>query len=269
VKNKNLISTLVFSLSCLLVSCAANATVVEVRTNVGNFQINLFDNATPRTVENFLSYVNAGAYANNTVHRSADNFVIQMGGFQYNNDFPPDPIATGTAVINEPELSNLRATVAMAKLGNNPNSATSQFFVSLSNNSGSPSNLDTQNGGFTVFGQVLGNGMEIVDQIAGLPKFGFAAPFNALPLRDYTSADASNNITPTDENLVIISDIVVIDAAVSTNPELNPTLNTRINSGGQQPTDDGGSGGSLGIMLVIGLAVLTAVRRRVFAKRNQ
>lgn len=267
-KNKNLISSLVFTISILFVSTAANATVVEVRTSVGNFQVNLFDNATPRTVENFLLYLNAGTYARNTVHRSDDNFVIQMGGFQYNNSFPADAITTNPPVINEPELSNIRGTVAMAKLGNQPNSATSQFFVNLSDNTLSPYFLDQQNGGFTVFGQVIGNGMEIVDQIASLPTFPFATPFGQLPLTGYTSADFTNNVTPTDSNLVVIFDIVVIDAAVSTNPNLNPAVNTLINSddGPQQPIDDGGSGGSLGIMMMLGLAVLVAMRRRVFSQ---
>jgi len=144
------ISACLFS---ILVASACYATVVEVRTVVGNFQVNLFDDATPQTVENFLEYVNAGQFASNTVHRSVPNFIIQMGGFEYAGSFPPEPIATGTPVNNEPVFSNLRGTVAMAKMGGNPNSATSQFFVNLNDNS---SNLDVQNVGFSVFGQVLG-----------------------------------------------------------------------------------------------------------------
>lgn len=257
---KKLINTSVFLLSALFAS-ASYATVVEVRTVVGNFQINLFDDATPQTVENFLEYVNAGQFANNTVHRAVPGFIIQMGGFEYAGSFPPEPIATGTPVNNEPLFSNLRGTIAMAKVGGNPNSATSQFFVNLNDNS---ANLDIQNGGFTVFGQVLGDGMDVVDQIASLSRFNFGGAFSDLPLRDYTSADANNNIVPNDENLVIITDIVVIDSNRITNPDLNPARNTLINNANQQPpasSNDDGGGGSLNFAFLIALIGALAVRR--------
>ena len=72
-------------------------------------------------------------------------------------------IKTDDPIINEFRMSNIRGTVSMAKQGGNPNSATSQWFVNLSNNT---ANLDGQNGGFTVFGRIVGNGMAIVDQMA-------------------------------------------------------------------------------------------------------
>lgn len=265
-KNKIPFSTPLLSFSCLMslvfissFSILAQATVVEVRTNVGNFQVNLFDNDTPRTTANFLSYVNAGAFAANTVHRSDPGFIIQMGGFQYNNVFPPSSIATSAAVINEPVLSNVRGTIAMAKLGGNANSATSQFFVNLSNNS---ANLDAQNGGFAVFGQVIGDGMDVVDQIAALDRFNFGGAFGELPLSNYTAADAANNIDPTDNNLVIVEDIVIIDSTVVTNPNLTPIRNTLINSGGGSGGQSDSGGGSLGFGLIIGL-ILIAIRQRI------
>jgi peptidyl-prolyl cis-trans isomerase A (cyclophilin A) len=237
------------------------ATVVEVRTNVGNFQINLFDEDTPRTVENFLSYVNAGAYTNNVVHRSVPGFVVQMGGFQFNDSFPPDPIATATPVQNEPVLSNVVATVAMAKLNNQPDSATSQFFVNIANNS---SNLDTSNSGFSVFGQVIGDGMTVVNQIAGLDRFGFASPFNEIPLQNYSATDAQNGVEITRDNVVLITDIVVIDSAVVTNPDLDPVENTRINAvPTTPPSNDGTSGGALSYGLLI---LFVALFRRQWFK---
>lgn len=261
VKNTYILSTLFLSLSCLFASSFARATVVEVRTNLGNFQVNLFDNSTPRTVENFLSYAKAGAYANNTVHRSNDNFVIQMGGFQYASSFPPEPIATDVAVINEPVLSNVRGTLSMAKLGGNPNSATSQFFINLSDNSGQPSNLDSANGGYTVFGQVVGDGIEIVEQISELPTFRFGGAFNELPLRAYTSTDKSNSVEPNDDNLIIITDIVVIDSAVSTFPDLNPKANTLVNTEGQPGSPSSSGGGNMGFLSLVACSV-AAIRRR-------
>ena len=87
---------------------------------------------------------------------------------------------------NEPFISNIRGTIAMAKLGGDPNSATSQWFINLADNS---ANLDTQNGGFTVFGHVTGNGMSVADAIAMLNRVNVGSPFDALPVRDYTSGN--------------------------------------------------------------------------------
>lgn len=262
-KNNLLISFCLLTLT-LSLSHSVKATVVEVRTVVGDFQINLFDDTTPQTVNNFLQYVNSGAYGNNVVHRSVPGFVIQMGGFSYNNVFPLDTVANGAPVNNEPVLSNRRGTIAMAKLGGNPNSATSQFFVNLDNNT---TILDAQNGGFSVFGQVLGNGMEVVDRIAALQRFNFGGAFAELPLRDYTATDANNNVLPNDDNLVIITDVVVIDATRITNSNLNPVRNTLVNSGSEQPDapSDSGGGGSLGFAYIIGLALI--IRLRYLANR--
>ncbi|MFT5544077.1 MAG: peptidyl-prolyl cis-trans isomerase A (cyclophilin A) [Glaciecola sp.] len=254
-KSKSL-SAIIFSLA-LSVPLVAQATVVEVRTVLGDFQINLFDETTPETVENFLEYVNSGAYANNVVHRTQPGFIMQAGGFAFSNTFPPGAVQAGPPVVNEPILSNVRGTVAMAKVGGNPNSATSQWFVSVNNNA---SNLDAQNGGFTVFGQVLGNGMDVVDAIVATPIFNFGGALTTIPLRNYSAADASAGNVPTDNNLVLITDIVVVDAAVLTNPNLNPARNTSADSGGGSG-DDGGSGGSTGILLISLLAAIGIGRR--------
>lgn len=254
----------------LLMAYQTNATVVEVRTVLGDVQINLFDETTPKTVNNFLSYVNSGAYANNVVHRSEPGFVIQAGGFSYNNSIPLDQVPTGLAVQNEPRLSNVRGTIAMAKLGGDPNSATSQWFINLANNS---ANLDVQNGGFTVFGQVLGNGMDVLDAIAALPRFNLGGAATAIPLRDYSATDLSNNVDVTDDHLVIVTDIVVIDATTVTNPNLNPTPNTLLNNnsgnGSNGGIDNGGAdnggsgGGSTGKWGLFSLALLVFARRLI------
>ena len=145
---------------------AAMATIVEVETDLGTVEINLYDNATPATVTNFLNYVNSGAFTDSIFHRSVPGFVIQGGGFITDINAQVSEIMTNPAVTNEPVYSNVRGTIAMAKLGNDPNSATSQWFINLANNA---ANLDDQNGGFTVFGEVTA-GMDVVDTIAGLPR---------------------------------------------------------------------------------------------------
>ena len=181
---------------------ACLADTVRFNTNVGSFDVDLFEDTTPQTVMNFLFYLNRGDYVGSFIHRSDPGFVVQGGGFY------PDgsPIATVAPVINEPGHSNLRGTIAMAKLAGDPNSATSQWFFNLSDNVG----LDTNNGGFTVFGEVLGNGMDIVDQIAGLDIVDGSggnpsSPFGEIPVLD-------GSVTPFTftNNVVVVQSIVAI-----------------------------------------------------------
>jgi peptidyl-prolyl cis-trans isomerase A (cyclophilin A) len=73
----------------------------------------------------------------------------------------------------------------MAKLSSDPNSATSQWFINLADNGGPPNNLDTVNGGFTVFGRVIRTGMTAADKIVMGPRFNFGSPFDSLPLVNY------------------------------------------------------------------------------------
>jgi peptidyl-prolyl cis-trans isomerase A (cyclophilin A) len=138
--------------------------IVSVNTNLGSFQIELFPNVAPLTVANFLNYVNSGRYTNTIFHRSVPGFIEQAGGFTsanatFSNVSQFGTVPAGAAVPNEYHFSNVRGTVAMAQFGGDPNSATDQWFVNLTDNS----NLDA--GGYTVFGQVLGNGMNVLDAI--------------------------------------------------------------------------------------------------------
>ena len=252
----------IFAASCalLLATQPAQATVVEIQTSLGNFQINLYDNLTPETVENFLAYVNNGAYTESIIHRSADSFVIQGGGFSFDSmtglvsNIPADD-----PVRNEPDYSNVRGTIAMAKVGGNPDSATNQWFINLGNNAG---NLDGQNGGFTVFGEVTGNGMDIVDNIAALPTFAFDAPFNELPLRNYSSTDFNNGTNPDGNNFVIVSAVVVTDTTVDSAAGLNPpTNNANSGGGGNGGGGGGGGGGTIGWLTLLALLLVAPGRR--------
>ena len=117
-------------------------------------RVTLFDAQLPQTVANFFDYINSGDYNNTIFHRLVTGFVLQGGGFtfaQSGSTGSLTPVTTLQPVPNEFGASNLSGTLAMAKVGGDPNSATSQFFFNLANNS---SNLDNQNGGFTVFGQL-------------------------------------------------------------------------------------------------------------------
>jgi peptidyl-prolyl cis-trans isomerase A (cyclophilin A) len=157
---------LLLFVSCWLGSVAQAQTVVTVTTPLGDFSIQLLDELAPITVSNFLNHVVDGRYNGTFIHRTEPGFVIQGGWLSYNpvsNNVVP--LTTDDPILNEPVVSNTRGTVAMAKVDGNPNSATSQWFINLGDNTA----LDGSNGGFSVFGFVIGDGMTIVDQIANLP----------------------------------------------------------------------------------------------------
>jgi cyclophilin family peptidyl-prolyl cis-trans isomerase len=221
---------------------ASNAVQMAVLlpSSTGFFNIALDGQHKPITVANFLNYVNSGRYfmtdpvthtlASSFIHRSVSNFVVQGGGFIGTNSpqppyAQPTPVPTFSPIQNEPGISNKTGTLAMAKLDGKPNSATSQWFVNLANNGGPPANLDTQNGGFTVFGHVTGVGMTVVNAIAAVPVFNLSSPFDSLPLRNYTSG------FPKVANLVSIAGITVISPLTFTASSDNTAVATATISG--------------------------------------
>jgi len=164
-------------------------TVIKVSTSAGEFQIELFDSVAPATVANFLGYVNSGAYKDTVVHRLVPGFVIQGGWLTFNEAQQSFfEISTGPTVRNEFSVSNVRGTIAMAKLGGDPNSATSQWFINLADNP----ELNASNGGFTVFGRVMGTGMQVVDAIAALPPVTVINGLAPFPLINYNGGTLLN-----------------------------------------------------------------------------
>lgn len=190
--------TILLSLSLLGLLFAPPAPanpIVRVTTPLGEFFLELFQQAAPGTVANFLNYVNAGRYNGTVVHRSEPGFVIQGGWLSYDGASNSlNAVATYPPIANEFNQSNLRGTIAMAKMGGDPNSATSQWFINLADNTG----LDSSNGGFTVFGRVLDNGMQIVDTIQSLPRWRLtqSIPFD-FPMINFDGMNlaASNFVT--------------------------------------------------------------------------
>jgi peptidyl-prolyl cis-trans isomerase B (cyclophilin B) len=150
---------------------------VELETSAGTIKLELYPEAAPKTVENFLKYVNAGHYNGTQFHRVIKGFMIQGGG--YDSEFRQRPTRPPIAIEAEQSvkagLSNKPGTVAMARTGD-PNSAQSQFFINVADNTRldfrSP---DAQGYGYTVFGKVIA-GMDVVDKIAKAPT-GAAGPF--------------------------------------------------------------------------------------------
>ena len=214
-------------------------------------EVLLFDQAgagAPLMVQNFLNYVDDGDYVNTIIHRSIPDSIIQGGGFTIDNlaNNLANPtnavgiIPTDPPVPNEfsSDRSNLRGTIAMAKPENEPNGATNQWFFNLGDNS---ADLDNQNGGSTVFGEVLSaTDLAVIDAIAAVDIFngsGLNPAFSDLPLgfnnpnnpvitgdknfvryssitvnqRDELTFSISNNTNPGLLNVSIIDDQLVLD----------------------------------------------------------
>lgn len=173
-------------------------------TSLGTIPVLLTPSTTPKTVTNFLNYVNKGAYTNSVVHRSVPGFVWQAGGYQLSSGSQLTTTPADAPVQNEFGASNVRGTIAMAKLGSDPNSATSQFFFNESDSNAS--NLDNQNGGFTVFGHVVGAaGLAVMDAIAAVPVPSpgpLKSPLDSIPLQNYTAGSSVQT-----SNLVLIKDV--------------------------------------------------------------
>jgi peptidyl-prolyl cis-trans isomerase A (cyclophilin A) len=168
--------------------------------------LELYDQATPLTVQNFLNYVNGGSYTNTIVHRTTtvgkDGIgVIQGGGFTYNPTSGQfGNVTTVTPVVNEFASSprdslgrvNVRGTISVARTSA-INSGTSQFFINTTDNTA----LDNaaQGNQYCVFGKVIG-GLSVADQINALPTYNGSSlnsAFTALPLADYNT---SNQLAP-------------------------------------------------------------------------
>lgn len=169
-----------------------DANTYVFNTTQGDIYIELRPDAAPKNVANFLYYVGNGTYSHSIIHRVVAGFVNQGGGYKLNAAGKVIETKTAAPVVDEYKLSNLRGTIAFAKTSA-PNSATDQFFFNTADNP----NLNTQNGGFTVFGQIVGvQGISGVSQAASLavmdtmnadPVYDGGSPFDSLPLLNYTA----------------------------------------------------------------------------------
>jgi cyclophilin family peptidyl-prolyl cis-trans isomerase len=226
-------------------------TVVEFTTNfdtdagtpglqAGIIRVELFDDLTPLTVQNFLSYVNSrnarGDYDGTFFHRAVTGFVLQGGGF--NSEGSRAHIDTGLPVHNEFDASrpNVRGTITMAKTGLSPHTATSEFFFNVANNS---ANLDNQNGGFTVFGNVI-QGLNVIDAIVALPRQNVVNSEFGAPVQNYFDPDgnaATVNPVPTADQLIRIVDTRVIPATPGNATGITFSVENVFQAGTTTPSD--------------------------------
>lgn len=174
--------------------------LVQFETNLGTFNVELNPSAAPLTVANFLGYVSRGDYDYSFIHRSEQNFVIQGGGFYYyqGNAYlvPSEP-----AIPLEYNLPNVRGTIAMARL-DGPNTATSQWFFNLSDNSTMLGPTPTNGGGYAVFGRVIGTGMTVVDAIGALETIDLFPTWIGVHAFETTPVQPVGNSLYLVENLI-------------------------------------------------------------------
>ena len=139
---------------------------VLMKTNMGDIELELWPEASPITVENFLKYVNDGFYDGVVFHRIIDGFMIQTGGFGEDGIRRP---ATYKEIQNEADnkLSNEIGTLAMART-NAPHSASSQFFINVKDNAFLDFKDKKMGWGYCVFGKVT-KGMDVVNMIKVAP----------------------------------------------------------------------------------------------------
>ncbi len=151
---------------------------VLLTTNHGNIKIDLAADKAPKTVANFLNYVETGFYTNTIFHRVIDGFMVQGGGFEAGMKQKE----TSQQIENEAKngLKNVKYSLAMARTSD-PHSASAQFFINVSNNTFL--DFPGQDGwGYCVFGNVI-EGMDVVDKIKGV-KTTRSGMFQDVPAED-------------------------------------------------------------------------------------
>lgn len=165
-------------LACLAgPALAQSAPKVQFITSEGNFVVEVYPDKAPKTVDNFLQYVKDKHYNGTIFHRVINNFMVQGGGFDASYVQKPTraPVVhEGREALAKGGDKNVPGTLAMART-NDPNSASSQFFINVKDNDFLNPTPDAF--GYTVFGKVV-SGMEVVNKIKSVPT-GAAGPFRS------------------------------------------------------------------------------------------
>ena len=164
---KQLMSMVAFG----IMSCNAIAanTIVEMKTSMGNIEIELFNDKAPISTRNFENYIKSNFYNDTIFHRVIPGFMIQGGGMTENMVEKPVKAPIRNESYNN--LQNKRGTLAMARM-NNPDSASSQFFINVADNDFL--NKTERNAGYAVFGKVT-KGMDVVEKIEKVATTTYSA----------------------------------------------------------------------------------------------
>ena len=167
-------------LMCFVLTAQAQSTNPQVKfvTSAGEFIVEVYPDKTPKTAENFLSYVRDGHYNGTLFHRVINNFMVQGGGYdtKYNEKNTRPPIKhEGAEAKANGGLRNTVGTLSMART-NNPHSASAQFFINVKDNDFLDHQSTTAQGwGYVAFGKVI-SGMDVINRIKALPT-GPGGPF--------------------------------------------------------------------------------------------
>jgi len=188
--------------------------VARFTTTYGIMDVRLYTTQTPKTVANFLGYANAGDWDGTIFHRSVKDFVIQGGGFNINNSNQYASVHTNPPMVeNEPHPGNpgnIRGTIAMARQDDrdpsthqDENSATDEWYFNVVDNR---TDLDNNNGGFTVFGEITSpKGLAVMDKINKLDVVNAGGAFASLPVKSRTPIFATDppNLNPNRDSVVV------------------------------------------------------------------
>lgn len=147
----------------LAANAQAAAPTVKFQTSMGDFVVEVYPDKAPKTVDNFLQYVKAKHYDGTIFHRVIGNFMVQGGG--YTKSYSQKPTRPPVVLEASNGLTNTLGTIAMART-NDPNSATSQFFINVKDNPFL--NAKGTSDGYTVFGKVI-SGMDVIEKIKQVP----------------------------------------------------------------------------------------------------
>ena len=162
--------TIIMTAGVYTAQAQTKTTKVLIDTSMGQIEAELYADKAPITVTNFVEYVNSKFYDGLVFHRVIPNFMIQGGGMT--SDMKEKETRNPIKIESDNGLKNTRGTIAMART-NDPNSATSQFFINLvDNNFLNFRSPDVTGYGYTVFGKVT-DGMDVVDKIATVPTGSF------------------------------------------------------------------------------------------------
>ena len=201
-------------LVCLSVTAGVEAgTIVEVQTSFGSFYLEVDEESAPVTGGNFLNYVRSGRYNNTFIHGAIGGSLIRGGGYTFTNcaDGPQRIELDDPIQYEDTGLSNLDGTIAALRPASDIDGATSEWFINL----GADTGLDTQDGGYVVFGRVLGDGLNVVRNIslANLVRLGF---WLETPTSNYFQSTVNCQQFSRDNLILVLMAVVNEDSLAAT-----------------------------------------------------
>lgn len=201
-------------LVCLSVIAGAEAgTIVEVQTSFGSFYLEVDEESAPVSGGNFLNYVRSGRYNNTFIHGAIGGSLIRGGGYTFTNcaDGPQRIELDDPIQYEDTGLSNLDGTIAALRPASDIDGATSEWFINL----GADTGLDTQDGGYAVFGRVLGDGLNVVRNIslANLVRLGF---WLETPTSNYFQSTVNCQQFSRDNLILVLMAVVNEDSLAAT-----------------------------------------------------